>query len=57
MNDNIAELLKGLDKLKPRVDSDVAFTACEVRAESTVYQKIPKTLAKMKIHTDLAGYY
>ena len=38
-------------------ESDVAFAAYEVGAESTVYQKIPKTLAEMKIHTDLAGYY
>jgi hypothetical protein len=39
------------------VDSDVAFAACEVGAENTVYQKIPKTLAEMKIRIDLAGYH
>lgn len=39
------------------VDSDVAFAAHEVGAESTVYQKIPKTLAEMKIRIDLAGYH
>ena len=39
------------------VDSDVAFAACEVGSESTVYQKIPKTLAEMKICIDLAGYH
>lgn len=39
------------------LDSDVAFAACEVGAESTVYQKIPKSLDEMKIRTDLAGFY
>lgn len=39
------------------IDSDVAFAAHEVGAESTVYQKIPKTLAEMKIRIDLARYH
>lgn len=50
---NFATLAPGSSDL----DTDVAFAAYEVGAESTVYQKIPKTLAEMKIHTDLAGYH
>lgn len=52
---NFAMLAPGSSDLDS--SSDVAFAACEVGAESTVYQKIPKTLAEMKIHTDLAGYH
>ena len=45
------------DSASSDADSDVAFAGYEVGAESTVYQKIPKTLAEMKIRTDLAGYH
>lgn len=54
---NFARLAPGSSDADSDADSDVAFAAYEVGAESTVYQKIPKTLAEMKIHTDLAGYH
>ena len=55
---NFAKLVPASsDPASSDADSDVAFAGYEVGDASTVFQKIPKTLAEMRIHTDLAGYY